>query len=72
MSSEWSEYSTYVIEELKRLNTLVENLRGDITKLKVEQAVIKTKATLYGALAGAVPAILYIVVLLSKMKITTG
>jgi hypothetical protein len=61
---DWGEYRTLILAELKRLNegidavkSKVEQLHAsDIGNIKAEIAVLKVKAAIVGAVAGAVPA----------------
>lgn len=60
----WGEYKRHVVGELDRLTQEVRSLReelgrfraDDISAIKVEVAMLKVKAGLWGAVAGAVPA----------------
>jgi hypothetical protein len=65
----WGEYKRLILQELERLAKRIEDLdskidrfRGDdIASLKVEVAMLKVKAGMWGALAGAVPAAIAII-----------
>jgi hypothetical protein len=60
----WSEYKLLVLDHIERLSTQVRSLEGkmdafradDISNLKVEIALLKLKAGVWGAVSGAVPA----------------
>lgn len=62
----WGEYKKLVLQELERLargievlNAKIEGFRNDdLSALKVEVAMLKVKAGMWGAAAGAVPAAL--------------
>ena len=48
----WNEYQKLVLSELARLNKGIEALKGKVGEMAVEIAVLKTKASMWGALAG--------------------
>jgi hypothetical protein len=59
----WNEYKLLVLDQLEGLKRTVENLErkldafraDDIATVKVEVALLKQKASIYGLAAGAVP-----------------
>ena len=57
----WSEWQNHVLAELQRLNSCIERMEKDVTKIHSEIAVLKVKAGLWGALAGAIPGCLALV-----------
>ncbi len=70
-SDGWNEWSKHVLLELNRLNTLYSQLtdalqeRNDainkeIQDMRVELATLKVRASMWGALAGLVPAMVVI------------
>ena len=70
-SDGWNEWSKHVLLELNRLNTLYSQLtdalqeRNDainkeIQDMRVELATLKVRASMWGALAGLVPAMIVI------------
>mgnify|MGYP003626413235 FL=1 len=70
-SNGWNEWSKHVLLELNRLNTLYSQLtdalqeRNDainkeIQDMRVELATLKVRASMWGALAGLVPAMIVI------------
>lgn len=50
----WNEWSNKVLGDLKDLKQLYKELANDITELKIQLAIIKTKAAIYGALGGTI------------------
>jgi len=70
----WREWSNFVLMELKRTNTQIEDLDkkieklkdDQISKLKVEIAMLKVKAGIWGVMGGAIP----VLVLLAKEMLT--
>lgn len=67
----WNEYQRLVLAELKRLDRAVQDVSDEvktvreeiesrwserITQIKVEVAILQTKCTLYGAIAGVLAA----------------
>lgn len=65
----WSEYRKLILNELERLGEMVSAVdkkldrltTDELSKLKVELAMLKTKAAMLGAAAGTVPVIVDIV-----------
>jgi hypothetical protein len=51
----WNEWQNHVLAELKRLNNCIERMEEDVGKIHSEIAVLKVKAGMWGALAGAIP-----------------
>jgi hypothetical protein len=62
----WGEYKRLILQELERLskevallNIKLDNFRSDeIAGIKVEVAMLKVKAGVWGAICGAIPAAL--------------
>lgn len=50
----WPAWSNKVLGDLKDFSAKYEKLSDQVTELKVEFAVLKTKATIYGGAAGVV------------------
>ena len=58
----WTEYRKLILAELGRMNLAIHSLdakmdifrQEDITKMKVDIAMLKTKAGMFGAAAGAI------------------
>lgn len=55
----WKEYQKLVMKELTDNSTMIELLRRDITALRVEIAMLKTRAAIWGGIAGMVLAIIF-------------
>ncbi len=62
----WSEWQNHILAELRRLSAGVQHIadsneddhkeiRSDIAKTNTEVAMLKVKASLWGAIAGAIP-----------------
>ena len=62
----WSEWSKYVLKELERLNDYQMAVSKKLDKLLIDTTIMKVKASLWGALAGAVPAIIMLIVWLVR------
>ena len=58
----WTEWSKFVLKELGRQGACLDVIKKDINKIRIEIATIKARASIFGALAGAVPAIIMLVV----------
>lgn len=64
--NDWSEYQKLVMTELKRLTKECKQLADALAKMHVEIAVIKVRAGFFGALAGSVPSLVAVLVMLLK------
>lgn len=64
-AADWNEYKRLVLQELERLSKDVEELKDLTVKNQVNVAVLMVKASLFGALAGAIPGAVAIFVNLS-------
>lgn len=51
----WNEWSRHVLAELKRLSEGDEALKCKLSSIEVEVAKLNVKAGLWGALGGAIP-----------------
>ena len=58
----WNEYQKLVLSELARLNKGIEALKGKVGEMAVEIAVLKAKASMWGALAGIGGSVLVLVI----------
>lgn len=56
MSDPWNQWSKHVLTELQRHNTALEEVVRELGDIRVEIAVLKTKAAIWGGIAGGVPA----------------
>jgi hypothetical protein len=52
----WQEWSKYVLRELERLSAEQTSMRRELEAIRVDLATLKTKAGVWGAASGAVPA----------------
>jgi len=65
----WAEWSKYVLMELKRCNQQIGDLETKIDKLnneqlsqlKIEIAMLKVKASVWGLMGGAIPVIILLI-----------
>lgn len=70
----WPEWSRHVLAELKRLNDNLAQVEDkidlikdeQITPLKVEIAMLKIKASIWGLIGGAIPVVLMVLVEILK------
>ena len=70
----WPEWSRHVLAELKRLNNNLAQVEnkidlikdGQITPLKVEIAMLKIKASIFGLVGGAIPVVLMVLIEILK------
>ena len=54
----WDEWRTFVLKELERTNRNIETLQGTISTLRENIAGLKVQASLWGGIAGAIPALM--------------
>jgi hypothetical protein len=57
MGGEWTEYRALVIAELTRINQTLEGIRQDLNLAKTDIALLQLKASVWGAISGAVVAL---------------
>ena len=57
MAGEWTEYRALVIAELTRINQTLEGIRQDLNLAKTDIALLQLKASVWGAISGAVVAL---------------
>ncbi len=66
----WDEWGKHVLNELTRLGDAMEDTRKDIsdinTKLAVTQTELKIKASVFGAIGGAIPLITGLIIFIIK------
>ena len=70
----WPEWSRHVLAELKRLNNNLAQVENkidlikdeQITPLKVEIAMLKIKASIFGLVGGAIPVVLMVLIEILK------
>jgi len=67
-SNSWMEWSKHVLSELERHNQIMEDMRRDMGKLRVEIATLHVKSSLMGLVAGAVPSIAAVLWMISRTK----
>ena len=51
---EWGEWSVYVLKELERLNSVVEQLTKNLNEVNLQIAILQVKAGAWGGLAAIV------------------
>ena len=67
-SDGWQQWSKHVLIELKRLNHDLEKMNTTLGEVKLEIAMLKVKAGMWGAFAGMIPAIIAIGVQILTQK----
>jgi hypothetical protein len=60
-ADDWAEYRRLILSELRRLHTENQRLSSKIDNLRDDVLSLKIKASLWGAAAGALPALIAIV-----------
>lgn len=68
----WNEWSNKVLGDLEELKQLYKEITNDITELKIQLAIIKTKAALYGAISGTVVGVVLTALIRFIVKSTLG
>jgi hypothetical protein len=63
----WGEYQRLVLAELKRFNDNFETINLTIAKMQVEIGKLQIKAGVWGAIGGAIPVLVLLVVSLLKV-----
>lgn len=58
----WPEYKQMVLSELRSLNTTLNRITEEQTRLRIEVERLKMQAGLWGLLAGGIPVILALAV----------
>lgn len=56
----WAQYSKLVMAKLDDHQKLLEGITSELTKIHVEIATLKVKSGLWGAFAGGIPVIIFI------------
>ena len=69
-SNDWPKWSMYVLEELKRQNACMEQVKKKQIEHSVDLATLKVRASVWGLLGGAIPAALMLIYLLLKSIMT--
>jgi len=62
----WTEWSKYVLKTLEETNEDVKVIRQDVSKLFTEIAMLKVKAGIWGAMGGAIPVVVLLLVWMVK------
>jgi len=56
----WSEYQKLVLAELERHGSLISDIDGKISDIRVEIAMLKVKSGVWGAAAGLVSVLVFL------------
>lgn len=62
----WNEWSKFVLKELERLNHCYENLNKTAGRIQTEIAMLKVKSGIWGAIGGAIPVMIGLVIWLLR------
>lgn len=57
----WGKYSLLVMAKLDEHQKLLEGINSELTKIHVEIAMLKVKSGMWGALAGVIPVVIFII-----------
>jgi len=58
----WDKLGFFILQELKRLNKIVDKTQEDISEIKTQMDLVKFKVSLYGLIAGSIPGVLAAIV----------
>ena len=58
----WNEYEKLVMAELDRLNAAVGCMSAEVTGIRVEIAMLKVKAGMWGAVGACIPVIMMLAI----------
>jgi len=53
----WNEWSRHVLKELERLNASTGDIYEKVNQVRIEIAMLKVKAGIWGAIGGAIPVV---------------
>ena len=67
--SKWQEWSKFVLYQIEACSDEIRELREKLMKVNVEIAVLKVKASIWGAAGGAIPVAIALVIWLLKRSI---
>lgn len=56
----WERYQLHVLKELKRIGDEVSHVHAEIHTMMTEISMLKLKSGIWGALAGAIPVVIYL------------
>lgn len=59
MPDGWSKWERHVIEELRRLSKGHDDIKNEIRQIAIDIASLKTRAAVWGAVAGSIPMIIF-------------
>ena len=54
----WDEWAKFVLQTGERHETLLEDIRKEVTSVRIEVGMLKVKAGVWGAIAGAIPVVI--------------
>ena len=55
VTNNWGEYRRLVLTELEHLHKSVDHLQSDVSACRIEIAMLKVKASMWGAIGGLIP-----------------
>ena len=58
MNDGWNEWSKHVLKSLERIDTDLQRVEKGVNEVKLEIAMLKVKASIWGGLAGTIPIII--------------
>lgn len=64
-SDDWMEYRQFVVRKLEEQSASISGIEDQITLMRIDLAMLKVRAGLWGALAGAVPSGIAVTLLLT-------
>ena len=65
-NNSWDSWGRHVLKELESNETDHRNIMDELAKIRTEIATLKVKSGMWGAIAGAVPVLITLLILLIK------
>jgi len=62
----WTEWSKHVLKELERLDHCTTALNTECAKVRVEIAILKVKAGIWGVVGGAIPVVVGLAIIFMR------
>jgi hypothetical protein len=66
--SSWREYRRLILSELKRLSNGVDTNSDRLSSIEARLKALETRAAIFGAIAGAVPGLFYLLYQMAQRK----
>jgi len=71
-SKSWNEYRRFVVEKLDAHSINFDEVFKRLNKIEVELAQLKIRAGVWGLLAGAIPVLIMLAIIIIRWKLQNG